>query len=540
MRFDDSLHTVLAADTSTSFGARAAFLQLGDLIARGRVAPAVDLIERLRTLRGLVTEETRLVAARGLALADPPLVLVVLLCDDTAAVRVATLRAARLAPEDWETLIARVGPLGRSVLRGRSDLPPSALRALERFGSTDFALSDRSAPAVQTPPAAPAIAADAGADGNGFAIADLVDRIERHQRERAQTVAEEPRPLRVEQFRFETDALGTIRWIDAAPREPLIGLSLRHDVPDACVDGVAGGALRHRTAFTHARLVVPGASAIGGDWRIAGVPLFDPVSGRFAGIRGHARRPFAEEAPMAVAAAGATARGQDEGLRRLVHELRTPTNAIAGFSELIETQMLGDVPPVYRDRAAAIRGDVGDLVGAIDDIDLSARLNAGAVRMRSEDVPLAALGVQVRDTLAPLAARRGVGWVIRVTEDVRAHGDALLIERLLQRLGATLLGAAENGETVAMHVTSDHGEVQVTAVWPVALAGRGEAELLELDPAEWATAGTPLLGIGFVLRLLRHLTSQLGGRLVLAPDGLTITLPAAFNLDVDQATQHRP
>ena len=37
MRFDDSLKTVLAADTSTLFGATAAFRQLSDLIARGRV-----------------------------------------------------------------------------------------------------------------------------------------------------------------------------------------------------------------------------------------------------------------------------------------------------------------------------------------------------------------------------------------------------------------------------------------------------------------------------------------------------------------------
>ena len=48
MRFDDSLATVLAGDASTSLGARAAFIQLTDLIARGRASPEPALLDRLR------------------------------------------------------------------------------------------------------------------------------------------------------------------------------------------------------------------------------------------------------------------------------------------------------------------------------------------------------------------------------------------------------------------------------------------------------------------------------------------------------------
>ncbi|MEH3121772.1 MAG: hypothetical protein PGN16_07290 [Sphingomonas phyllosphaerae] len=73
------------------------------------------------------------------------------------------------------------------------------------------------------------------------------------------------------------------------------------------------------------------------------MPMFDQMTGAFTGRRGQARRPRADERAERgldrERAAGA------EGLRRLVHELRTPTNAIAGFSELIEQQLLGPVAP---------------------------------------------------------------------------------------------------------------------------------------------------------------------------------------------------
>ncbi|WP_447407616.1 hypothetical protein, partial [Clostridium perfringens] len=79
-----------------------------------------------------------------------------------------------------------------------------------------------------------------------------------------------------------------------------------------------------------------------GTWRVAGTPSFDPASGRFVGYAGIARRPRADEdvAP--------SRRMASDSLRQLVHELRTPTNAIAGFAELIEAQLLGPVSDVYR------------------------------------------------------------------------------------------------------------------------------------------------------------------------------------------------
>ncbi|MEG8054408.1 histidine kinase dimerization/phospho-acceptor domain-containing protein [Sphingomonas aerolata] len=121
-----------------------------------------------------------------------------------------------------------------------------------------------------------------------------------------------------------------------------------------------------------------------------------------------------------------------------MHELRTPTNAIAGFAELIETELLGPVPATYRERAAMIRSQASELLAAIEDLDTAARIEGDALELRPTIVPVLPLLDGVVRDLAPLAALRGAQVVI---DPSAAHcdiaGDDLAVERLVGRLLAT-------------------------------------------------------------------------------------------------------
>ncbi len=590
MRFDDSLQTVLNADTSTAFGARAAFRQLADLLARRRVAASDALIARLEGLRDAAGVETRTAVARGLALADPPLALVALFATDVPEVAAVALRVVRLSPEDWEALLPTIGPLGRSILRQRRDLPPLVERALAAFGRTDFALGHDAppAPAAAEPPPAPAAtepppapdlpdallpAADTspfravGAlaaelplvaearrregetparaprhepSGQRFEIAEIARRIDAYQRDRVVPTPRPAAPVQVGAFRFETDAAGVIRWIDSGPRGAVIGLTLRHreDEAEPAVDGVAAGAFRKRAAFADARLLIGGESLLAGDWRISGVPVFDPATGSFLGYRGRARRPRFEEDAAPRPAPPRNAAGA-EGLRRLVHELRTPANAIAGFSELIEQQMLGPVPDTYRTRAAAIRRQAAGLIGAIEDLDLAARLEGDALDLRPAPQPLAPLLARVAEELAPLAALRGSALALPEAGQATWSVDGRAAERLLARLLATLLSATRAGETLSVALLQGEGEATLAIARPRALAGRDEAALLAADDAAPGEEDAPLLGFGFALRLVRNLAAELGGRFAIA-DRLTLTLPAVTDGAMEPASTFAP
>lgn len=592
MRFDDTLETVLAADVSTAFGKASAWRQLVDLIGRRRIPDDARALALLESIRGEVPVAVRITSARALEMAEPPAALVKLCVVDEIAVAAPILRTARLNAGEWIELLPRLASPARGVLRGRRDLPVGVNEALEGFRAADFVLAGDVAAAVEAPvatesptsepaeaPIAPstspfvpvgvaalgipvvaaalqqAAVAEPGAahkaaalhgdlikraDGaedageappaGTFEIADVVARIDAFYTRQPEWQAAPSAPARADGFRFETDAQGAIRWVAGVSRAPLIGLSLDMTaMPDGSrVDGVAAGAFRQRARFAGARLFVAGDSDAGGDWRISANAAFDPASGRFIGYRGTARRPRSEE--RAGQAAGTPAGGADS-LRQLMHELRTPTNAIAGFSELIEREILGEAAAVYRERAALIRDRARALLAAIDDLDIAARIDASALRLHSGEVALQPLFDQVADELAPLAVMRGAD-VMLPADELAVAGDARAVERLLSRTLATLLSAASEGERIGVRLTAESETVAICFDRPDALAGYAGDAIFAIDDEREEAA---LLGTGFALRLIRNLARELSGSLVVEADSLTIRLPAAVTKSLEQA-----
>lgn len=364
-----------------------------------------------------------------------------------------------------------------------------------------------------------------------FEIADVVARIDAFYTLQQERAAHAPPPVRADGFRFETDEHGVIRWVDGVSRAPLIGLSLELNGSnqESRADGVAAGALRQRAAFSDARLIVVGESDAAGAWRISGAPAFDRTTGRFSGYRGTARRPRREENP--VASPAPLANPAADSLRQLMHELRTPTNAIAGFAEMIEREMLGDAPPVYRERAGAIRTHARALLAAIDDLDIAARIEASALKLASGDVTLRPTLARIADDLGALAETRGA-WIALPVVDSAVRGDARAIERMLARLLTTLLSAAGDGERVGVRIEEAEATVVVAMNLPAALQCSDGETLFELDDEQ---ADTALLGTGFALRLVRNIARELGGTLTITTESVMVALPAAVTKSLEQA-----
>lgn len=358
-----------------------------------------------------------------------------------------------------------------------------------------------------------------------FRIADVVARIDafRDAREKARPVANDAaQPVGEARMRFETDAEGIIRWADGIGRAALIGLSLRLAGGGglARVDGVAAGAFRQRSRFRDARLRIDGSGPAAGEWLMSAMPAFDPASGRFTGYQGTARRPH----PGEVAAPAPAAAPAPDALRQLVHELRTPTNAIIGFSEMIALQMLGPVADPYRDRARAIHRHARDLLGAIDDLDLAAKIESDALTLRPEAVSLRAVLGSVAHDLAPLAELRGASIALP-ERDGAVEGDRHAIERLFGRLVATLLAATTRGEVLAMTIAEAGERLSLSITRPAGLPdqARTGGEVSEED----ATFAALPLGTGFALRLADNLARELGGEIGFGEAAIEVRLPAA-------------
>ncbi len=550
MRFDDSLDTVLGADAATPFGAQSLWRQLTDLIGRSRAVATPEALARLREIRSRVPAAVRTASARNLAFAEPPATLVLLFGEDDPPIAAPVLTTARLTYRDWLSIIPSLPPASRSLLRHRRDLPAEAVRALESYGASDFALPHPEGGVAPIAVKATAVEASdvevaagiapipandpAPLDPTGpFAIAELVARLDAYQRDHGD-LNRPPRPIvagpavPIEHFRFETDATGTIRWVEGAPREPLIGARLGAEATR--VDGVVSGAFRHRAPISNARLVVAGQSTVSGDWQISATPAFERLNGRFTGYRGVARRPRADERADPIRAPRPTA----EALRTLVHELRTPTNAISGFAEMIEAQILGPAPEPYRERAAAIRGSTREVLDVIDDVDTAARLDQNALVLRPSIVALAPLLSHATSDLLPLLRLRGVTIDLNCAPSgLDISGDDIAVGRIVNRLLSLVASAAMPGERLALVAARDADMIALSVDRPRAFASFAGDALFALD-SEDQGEGATLLGAGFALRLARRLAVELGGGLTIGEDRLTLRLPAALDHDVGQ------
>jgi signal transduction histidine kinase len=418
-----------------------------------------------------------------------------------------------------------------------SETPFMALGAVAR-GLPFVAEAFRHAKLAETEPPVPAPEDAAPADR--FEISDLVARIEAFNRDRTVDAATPaPAAAEIEGFRFETDAQGIIRMVDGVARSALVGVSLAYAAQqgEAHLDGVAAGAFRRRSRFSDARLEVGGLSDAFGSWRLSGVPAFEHASGRFIGFRGTGRRPRRDETAEPVRVSSPVS----DSLRQLVHELRTPTNAIAGFAELIETQLLGPVSPTYRDRATTIRTQAGDLLAAIDDLDTAARIEGRALDLRPTTVPVRTLLDRVARDLQPLATLRGTSLDVAMPAgDCDIRGDDRAVERLIGRLLAALVSAGRNGEQLGVVVRPVADTVTIEFDRPAALAAHATDVLLSIDAEhESDSDGAPLLGTGFALRLAQNLAVELGGVLTIGADRLTLQLPAADTVDAERTADEQ-
>ena len=541
MRFDDSLATVLAADTGSASGAAAAWRQLVDLIGRRRTKDIAPALVRLRELRDRVPAAVRGASGRALAMADPPASLVALFAEDELATAAPVLRTATLDAADWLALLPKLSPTARAVLRHRRDLPGEVARGLESFGATDFVLGHDSLPEIAIGPVAQ-VAASVAPEPIGppqaipapapleprFEIADLVARIDAFRRDQPEPVITAPPPA-PDCFQFHADAAGVIRWVEGVARTPLVGVALGVAIEQglATVGAEAGMAVARRRPFRDATLAVAGTSSAAGLWRLSGEPRFDRVNGRFAGMAGIARR-VADAAPVGTAA---------DSLRELVHELRTPANAIAGFAELIGSELLGPVAPVYRDRAWLIQRQGNALTEAIADLDTAARIEGSALETRPAPLDLAALAARAVADLQGVAQSRHLRLTMMPPPAAAmAQTDDRAARRLVERLLAATVAAALPGERLTVQLVAKSRTIRLHVTRPQALPA-GDDRLLAIDGEEGSDE-LLLLGIGFTLRLVRGLADALGGSLTVSPERLTLRLPAAVTAMMEQAAAH--
>jgi len=217
-------------------------------------------------------------------------------------------------------------------------------------------------------------------------------------------------------------------------------------------------------------------------------------------------------------------------LAAMSHELKTPLNAVLGFSEIIRDEMLGPVgQAAYRDYAGDIHKSGARLLAVINDVLDVTKLESGSVVLEE------------RPENPQDIVEQAIKLARRATGDAREIAcllpDALPVltadpRRLAQALGNVLSNALKftpaGGEVcLSLRMQADGGAVFAVTDTGIGMAAETIAAALEPFRQLDGSLSRRFEGAGLGLSIAKALTELHGGHLQIASEvgsGTTVTL----------------
>ena len=563
MFFDDRLATVLRHRATGERAARTQFRQLLDLLGSRSTVPngppgaakrdqqlLASAWLRLGALGEMLPANERAAMIRdpGLRFRNPDLA--AHLAEDEPDVAVAALARAELSDEEWQELIPRLPVRARGFLRLRRDMPASVSRLLDRLGIHDrglpmpalvevtrsVTLDSETKPPLRMTPANDASHASEQEFAKGFSdnnIGVIVKRIEAFRRSRSNEPVSKAAPHslpiaknaphqhpRLSGFAFTSDAEGRIDWAEPSVSSMVVGKRLSHE-------GIAPIAFVRRQPLHNYSINLEGAPLIAGPWVVDAAPRFTVPGGRFYGYAGKFRRPARDAGAEQDTGDEPPADSEGDRVRELLHELRTPVNAIQGFSEIIQQQLFGPTPHEYRALAASIAGDSARILAGFDELERLARLETGALDLEEGSADLAAMVEQTCDQLQDVLKPKTSGFSFdRGEESCIITLSDTECEALGWRLLATLASAIGDNEIVALTMDQANGEALLRCDLPVSLNAAADIFAASTRSAGGSLSAS-VFGAGFALRLVRAEARAAGGDMVRKDNTILLRLPLA-------------
>ncbi len=230
---------------------------------------------------------------------------------------------------------------------------------------------------------------------------------------------------------------------------------------------------------------------------------------------------------------------KSEFLANVSHELRTPLNSILGFAELLRDSAKSDVK-VSR-YVQNIMNSGRSLLDLINDLLDLAKIEAGKMEVRSEQLSLSDLFEGLSSILRPLMEPKGLTVAVQISNDVPLmQTDAAKLQQILYNFlsnaikfspagGQIELGASRQGEGQVRIAVTDHGP---------GIAQDKQHMIFDKFRQIDGSHTRQYSGSGLGLSISRDLTRLLGGTIgVQSEAGLGATFWVVLPIRIDPTTQ---
>jgi len=235
-------------------------------------------------------------------------------------------------------------------------------------------------------------------------------------------------------------------------------------------------------------------------------------------------------------------RAKSDFLATMSHEVRTPINAIVGYTDLLQLEIAGPLTSEQRAHLDRVSASVRHLLRLVDEVlDLSS-VDAGTLKLASYEGEAIATVRAACALIGPDVATKGLD--LSAVDDSESEafyqGDPHRVQQILTNLLVNAVKFTPNGGAVDVSVTSDEADESSETGWvdfTVADTGIGiDADQQEMIFERFVQVESGLTrrhgGAGLGLAISRGLARMMGGDLTVVSEpgygaSFTLRLPMA-------------
>ena len=257
-------------------------------------------------------------------------------------------------------------------------------------------------------------------------------------------------------------------------------------------------------------------------WQITARPLRD-AAGQFAGYRGvgrdvsdqwHKDQEIRSARDLAESANAA----KSQFLAIISHELRTPINAIVGFSEILNTPQSENLAPVDRkEYLATVLESARHLQGLINDILDATRIERGTLQLEDQQNDAAELIETAIKICRNQATKSNISIVAHVIDDVLLTGDLTRLKQVILNLVTNAIKFSPDGGIVNIDMSRGPENQLLIAVRDAGIGIKPEDVERVFEPFVQVDGGSTRKfgGMGLGLAIARKIARLHGGDITL-------------------------